>query len=213
MRRGGFFKRISIRESRGVLTLIILIVTLQGAIFLFTNKEKSDDYAPIDNSKMLSDSLLNLASGGVPTVKTAQLDSVKKAVESRVVELNGCDSTQLLKVPGIGPYYASAIIKLRDELGGLAHIEQLLEIRGIDSAKLKQLTPYIVANPLKIRKKSIAEATYNELSSNRKIGAYRARAIIKLKESLVGEELTLDKLLNYKVIGEELIKFLRFYYK
>jgi DNA uptake protein ComE-like DNA-binding protein len=45
-----------------------------------------------------------------------------------VVELNSADSAGLLKLPGVGPYMASNIIRYRNKLGGYTHTGQLLEV-------------------------------------------------------------------------------------
>lgn len=49
------------------------------------------------------------------------------------VELNSTDSIELIKIKGIGPVFASRIMKYRDLLGGYVSISQLQEVYGIDS--------------------------------------------------------------------------------
>ena len=46
------------------------------------------------------------------------------------IEINGADTTLLMKIPGIGSYYASRIVRYRERLGGFASAQQLEEIDG-----------------------------------------------------------------------------------
>ena len=61
----------------------------------------------------------------------------------QLVELNQADSLQLIKINGVGPFYAKQILKYRKELGGFKNYAQLTEIWGLerlDFIKLKQQT-------------------------------------------------------------------------
>ncbi len=49
------------------------------------------------------------------------------------IGLNAADSSQLIKITGIGPVRARGIIKYREILGGFSQKTQLLEVYGIDS--------------------------------------------------------------------------------
>ena len=44
------------------------------------------------------------------------------------LDLNRADSTALLSLPGIGPFFAGKIVAYREQLGGYSHPEQLMEI-------------------------------------------------------------------------------------
>ena len=59
------------------------------------------------------------------------------------INLNRADSVALLDIPGVGPYYASKILRYRERLGAFAVKEQLMEIRGIDSEKFERMAPEI----------------------------------------------------------------------
>lgn len=54
------------------------------------------------------------------------------------VELNSTDSASLVKIHGIGPYYASKILRYRQRLGGYYSVKQLKELHmtyfNVDSA-------------------------------------------------------------------------------
>lgn len=65
------------------------------------------------------------------------------AAAHKVVDLNTADETALLDLPGIGPARARAILAYRGAHGGFRSLTQLLQIRGIGRALLKQLRPLV----------------------------------------------------------------------
>ena len=68
------------------------------------------------------------------------------------VEINSADTAELKKVRGIGPTFALRIVNYRTRLHGFSNINQLKEIKGIDSAKFAQISPYLFVNPYLIQK-------------------------------------------------------------
>lgn len=61
----------------------------------------------------------------------------------RIVDLNRADESALLDLPGIGPARARAILAYRVSHGGFHSLAQLLHIKGIGRALLKQLRPLV----------------------------------------------------------------------
>ena len=55
------------------------------------------------------------------------------------VDVNTADVTDLVRLPGIGPVRASAIVSLRELRGGYSTLEELLEIKGIGPVTLDGL--------------------------------------------------------------------------
>lgn len=62
---------------------------------------------------------------------------------NKVVDLNTAETSDLLALPGIGPARARAILDYRIVHGGFRSVSQLLQIRGIGRALLKQLRPLV----------------------------------------------------------------------
>lgn len=80
-----------------------------------------------------------------------------------LTELNSCDTLQLMRIPGIGKFYAKAIVRYREELGGYVKEEQLLEIWKFDEEKLWRIRPFITVDASKIRKIRLNSCTLDEL--------------------------------------------------
>lgn len=59
------------------------------------------------------------------------------------VDLNTADEAALDALPGIGPATARAILDHRAKIGRFTSVDQLLDVRGIGSAKLEELRPLV----------------------------------------------------------------------
>lgn len=53
----------------------------------------------------------------------------QRTIPPTPVELNSADSVTLVKIRGIGPYYASKILRYRQRLGGYHSVKQLKELK------------------------------------------------------------------------------------
>ena len=74
-------------------------------------------------------------------------DSVYRRLEPYIniprLDLNRADSTSLDDLPGIGPYFASKILRYRGELGGFSFPEQLMDIYHFDREKYDALSDLV----------------------------------------------------------------------
>ncbi|MFN3528770.1 MAG: helix-hairpin-helix domain-containing protein [Bacteroidia bacterium] len=98
------------------------------------------------------------------------------------INVNLADSASLTKVPGIGPTFASRIVRYRDRLGGFLSSTQLLEVYGVDSARLEQWAPFIIVEEGIYRKLNLNEASEEVLSSHPYISKTLARRIVSYRE-------------------------------
>ena len=74
--------------------------------------------------------------------------TVEAGEQTATVDLNAADERALLALPGIGPARARAILDYRSVHGPFRSVSQLLQIKGIGRALLKQLRPYLtLASP------------------------------------------------------------------
>jgi len=120
---------------------------------------------------------------------TAQKDTVKNNYDNSnrykpkqrplsKIDLNSADSSLLVTLPGIGPYYASRIIRYREQLGGYCSTSQLLEISGLADTVVQWFT---VSDTVPVRKIDVNNASLAELRHHPYINFYQARAIVELR--------------------------------
>lgn len=122
------------------------------------------------------------------------------------VELNGSDSTQLMRVPGIGRYYARQIENRRKWLGGFYTTDQLLEIDDFP----KDAINYFYVNESLIKKININKASLSELKRHPYINYYQARDILDYRR-LRGSIKSLNDLRLLKDFTEQDINRLKHY--
>ncbi len=111
-----------------------------------------------------------------------EVKSVRYAAKSRPVEpldLNGVDSMELVKLPGIGPATALKIIRYRERLGGYSDITQLAEIEGLPDSLMKW---FIITDTIPLTKILVNRATLAELRRHPYIDFYQARAIVEFRD-------------------------------
>lgn len=98
------------------------------------------------------------------------------------IDLNDADTVLLLKVPGIGPYFARQIVRARKMLGGFYSVRQLLEIQDMPEEAL----PYFEVNPAKVHRLNVNKLSLVELMRHPYINYYQAKAIVDYRR-LYGE--------------------------
>lgn len=112
---------------------------------------------------------------------SVKVNSVSYTVKARPVsqiDLNASDSSELVKLPGIGPVYAAKIMRYRDNLGGYTDIAQLMEIAGLPDSLMEW---FVVTDTVPVRKILVNTATLAELRRHPYIDFYQARAIIEFR--------------------------------
>lgn len=105
-----------------------------------------------------------------------------KTKQQSMVELNSCDTTDLISLPGIGSKTASRIIRFRDALGGFYQKEQILETRFTDSITLKKLLSSFQVNPGLVRKIPVQTANLELLKKHPYLNEKQARVIIAFRD-------------------------------
>jgi DNA uptake protein ComE-like DNA-binding protein len=97
-----------------------------------------------------------------------------KLKDGEYIVLNTADTTELMKVPGIGSYYAKEIVRHGKWIGGYVSVDQLDEIEDFpQTAKKYFVVSYPTPQRLNINKLSL-----QELRRHPYINYYQAKAII-----------------------------------
>jgi DNA uptake protein ComE-like DNA-binding protein len=97
------------------------------------------------------------------------------------VEINSANEEELVKIKGIGSFFAKQIIKKRDELGGFIEKSQLLEVWKMDQEKFDLIKDEFTIDNENIKKISINAATVEELKNHPYIRWNIANSIVKLR--------------------------------
>jgi competence protein ComEA len=105
---------------------------------------------------------------------------VKKSLN--IIEINGADSVALLEIRGIGPAFASRIIKYRQRIGGFCQKEQLMEVYGLDSFKFTEIKEQVSLDLAAIRKIDINNAQLEDFKGHPYIRYKQANAIIQYRK-------------------------------
>lgn len=121
------------------------------------------------------------------------------------IDLNTSTKDELLKLNGIGPYFADKIIGYREKLGGFHSQSQLLEIWNFDEEKLAGIKTFITIDQAEIRKINVNTATVDELKNHPYINWNCANSIVKMRVKLQKYS-SLEQLLESVLIDKELLE-------
>ena len=124
-----------------------------------------------------------------------------KIKETEHIVLNTADTTSLMTIPGIGPYYARKIIQYGNRLGGYVSVDQLDEIDDFPTEAKK----YLVINNPSPKKLNVNQLSLNELKRHPYINFYQAKAITDYRR-LHGAIKSLNDLRLLKDFTPEVIK-------
>lgn len=124
---------------------ITMQVEVKGAlknegIFELTKNATWNDVLPLlelhDNADTSQFSLQTV-------LKNKQIITIPIQKETTLISINTATLEELMTLPGIGPSTAQNIITYRQEVGSFTTLEQLMEIKGLKTAKFNQIKDYI----------------------------------------------------------------------
>ncbi len=122
-----------------------------------------------------------------------------------LISLNDTDSIALQQLPGIGPVYASRIIRFRNRLGGFHQTTQLMDVYGFDSVRFNGLKEYVYVDTTAVRKIDVNAADYNQLKDHPMISPKLANAIIQYRKQH-GLYHALEDILGIAIMDEEIFR-------
>ena len=117
----------------------------------------------------------------VSGTKSVEEDLFGQKVERNryMCNLNTADSAALVRLYGIGGYYARKILKYREQLGGsFVSPRQLLEIEGFTRERYSKIEKSIFVREEDIKGFSLLNAERSALERHPYIGPYAARGIV-----------------------------------
>lgn len=138
--------------------------------------------------------------------KTTFKDNYPKANkrEFAVIDINTADSIQLESLNGVGPAFASRIIKYRNRLGGFCRKEQLKEVYGLDSILYQKLEGQIALNLTAVKKIPLNTATFEDLKRHPYLSFKQMNAIIQYRKQH-GDYKSLNDLKGIAIMNESVL--------
>jgi len=98
-------------------------------------------------------------------------------------DINKADTSELMKIHGIGPVLSVRILKFRKRLGGFVDLDQLYEVYHLDTAIVKKMTEFTFVDPSFVpRKININEWSVGELMAHPYITSTTARLIVSYRK-------------------------------
>lgn len=180
------------RERRAsFILLIILIIVL---VFRVVVPEKTTEIKDITASLSFcsdqnkSDAAKeNVKDKIVPYKRSPSDTPVRKRsstgyLKKSPMDLNSCDTAQLIKLPGIGPVLSARIIKYRNLLGGYATVSQLSEVYGLPPETYELIKDRLFADTTLLVRIDINTAGYKDLSKLPYFEKYEVQTILKYRE-------------------------------
>jgi competence protein ComEA len=120
-------------------------------------------------------------------------------------DINTADTTQLIKLKGIGSKLSVRILKFRDGLGGFHSVDQFQEIFGLDSFALSELNKFARVNT-PVRKININSATVEELSSHSYLRNKKLATVIVNYRDQHGPYSSAEDLRKVRILDEKTIE-------
>ncbi len=139
-------------------------------------------------------------------------ETYSKPVKPALVafDINTADTTQLVRLRGIGTKLSLRILKFRDALGGFHSTAQYTEIFGLDSVALSELNRYAKVTS-GVKKLNVNTATLEELTAHSYLRNKKIATIIINYRNQHGAFQTIDDLKKVRVADDATIKKLEPY--
>lgn len=110
-----------------------------------------------------------------------------------IVEINTADSLQLLKIRGVGPFYAHKILEYRRDAGGYFTLAQLGEAFYIrantleeQQSRMAEIKKQLRVDASKIKKLNVNTVTQKQLSHHPYISYGQSKKIVSLRKKMKG---------------------------
>lgn len=183
------------RERRSTFILLLFIVSMAGIRFMVPGVRMKLELTALKED-LAADSSIRVF---VQDNKVRQHGPARGVT---VIDLNKCDSTALMVLPGIGPVLSARIIKYRNLLGGYAEVSQLREVYGLPEETYNRISARLKADREDVRKIMVNRADYRELLRFPYFERYDVSAILKYRE-LQGKIESCGELVENKILSSE----------
>ena len=128
--------------------------------------------------------------------------TVQAEQQPKRITIGTIDSSKLVSIRGIGPFYAKMIMRYERALGGFHKKEQLLEVFKMNAETYEILCNKLDFSETLIRKISINKANAEELDRHPYLNRWQANSIVKMRIQLGGFQ-SLNELRKSHLINAE----------
>jgi competence ComEA-like helix-hairpin-helix protein len=128
----------------------------------------------------------------------------------KLVNANEASEEELMKIKGLGPFYARQILKYQQQLGGFVRKEQILEVWKMTPEIYAQIQAQLSCEGSAIRKLSINQATAEELQAHPYLNWNQANSIVKMRMQKGGFK-SIEDIRESVIIDEETFEKVRPY--
>ena len=130
-------------------------------------------------------------------------------IDIPLLDLNLADSASFDALPGVGGYFASRMVRYRNELRGYSTPSQLLEIRKFDTTKYELVRDLVCVNPSTVRPYPLWTLPEDSLRLHPYISLRVAHGIVIFRENNPREAWSVDALLDAGIIDPTCAEKLR----
>ena len=116
----------------------------------------------------------------IPQNKDSVSERPRKFETVAQVDINTADTTELMRIPGIGSYRSGKIVEYRRKLGGFIHAEQVMEACDLPDEVLQWVR---VNAAVPVRKVNVNKLSLQRLMNHPYITFYQARAIVEYRKA------------------------------
>lgn len=131
---------------------------------------------------------------------------------SALLEINSADSLQFDELPGIGPVYASRIVRFRNLLGGYYSVDQLSEVYGLDSTWVASVKSGLTVDTTLIVRMDVNSFTFKELLRHPYLDYEQVKSLVNYRDRH-GSFLMIETLSTAGVLPDSVWTRIRHYLK
>lgn len=117
-------------------------------------------------------------------IDSVHMDSLPKwnsTKKDTILNLRTADTTELKLIRGIGSYRAKMIVRYREQLGGYAQVEQIMEARGMDKVIADSILPHFYIDSVVVNKIPINHIRPEVLQRHPYLNFEQAKAIYEYR--------------------------------
>ena len=133
-------------------------------------------------------------------------------VKKELLEINSSSVEELIQLKGIGNFFASQIIKRREQLGGFILKEQLFEVWKLDSNVYNKVEGFVFVDTLHIKKIDLNSASKEELQKHPYFTWNQANSVVQIRKQK-GKFEGINGILQSKLISDSLYQKVKSYLK